>query len=156
MDLCGFAVFQFSMDLCAFSYVMIRIKLRTYVISLLHGTNFAYDKGIFYFLFYAGTVPARYPYSDLECCGTVPVLTPFNGFICICHFSIFNGFTYVCAFSYVMIRIKLRAYAISLPHRTNFAYNRGIFYFLFYAGKLPPVLKKSLHLVFTVLQLSYL
>ena len=74
MDLCVFAIFQFSMDLCAFSYVMIRIKLRTYVISLLHGTNFAYDKGIFYFLFYAGTVPARYPYSDSECCGTVPVL----------------------------------------------------------------------------------
>ena len=68
MDLCVFAIFQFSMDLCAFSYVMIRIKLRTYVISWPHCTNVVYDRGIFYFLFYAGTVPVWY--SDLECCGT--------------------------------------------------------------------------------------
>ena len=34
------------------SYVMIRLKLRKYVISLLQGTNFAYDKGIYKYYFY--------------------------------------------------------------------------------------------------------
>ena len=47
MDLCGFAVFQFSMDLCAFSYVMKLVKVRTYVSYLPHSTNLKYDKGIF-------------------------------------------------------------------------------------------------------------
>ena len=55
MDLCGFAVFQFSiMDLCAFSYVMLRVKLGLYVSSLPYSTNLIYDEGI-YFIF-AGTV----------------------------------------------------------------------------------------------------
>ena len=56
MDLCGFAVFQFSMDLCAFSYVMLRVKLRMYVSSLLYSTNLTYDEGIYLILFFAGTV----------------------------------------------------------------------------------------------------
>ena len=55
MDLCGFAVFQFSMDLCAFSYVMLRAKLRMYVSSLPYSTNFTYNKGIYFILFFAGT-----------------------------------------------------------------------------------------------------
>ena len=33
MNLCGFTVFRFSMDLCGFSYVMLREKLRTYVLE---------------------------------------------------------------------------------------------------------------------------
>ena len=48
MDLCGFAVFQFSMDLCAFSYVMLRVKLHMYVSSLPYTTNLTYDKGIYF------------------------------------------------------------------------------------------------------------
>ena len=56
MDLCGYAVFQFSMDLCAFSYVMLRVKLRMYASSLPYCTNLTYDKGIYFILFFAGTV----------------------------------------------------------------------------------------------------
>ena len=56
MDLCGFAVFRFSMDLCGFSYVMLREKIRKYVSSLPYGTNLTYDKGTFFILFYAGTI----------------------------------------------------------------------------------------------------
>ena len=56
MNLCGFAVFRFSMDLCGFSYVMLREKLRKYVSSLPYGTNLTYDKGTFFILFYAGTI----------------------------------------------------------------------------------------------------
>ena len=56
MDLCGFGVFRFSMDLCAFSYVMLREKFRTYVSSLPYSTNLTYDKGIYFILFYAGTI----------------------------------------------------------------------------------------------------
>ena len=51
-DVCGFAVFQFSMDLCAFSYIMRRVKLRMYVSSLPYSTNLTYDKGIYFILFY--------------------------------------------------------------------------------------------------------
>ena len=60
MDLCGFTVFQFSMDLCAFSYVMLRVKLRMYASSLPYSTNLKYDKGI-YCIFYFLLVP----YNDL-------------------------------------------------------------------------------------------
>ena len=56
MDLCGYAVFQFSMDLCAFSYVMLRVKLPMYVSSLPCGTNLTYDKGIYFISFFAGTI----------------------------------------------------------------------------------------------------
>ena len=56
MDLCGFAVFQFSMDLCAFSYVMLRVKLRMYASCLPYSTNSTYDKEIYFIIFFAGTV----------------------------------------------------------------------------------------------------
>ena len=55
MDLCAFAVFQFSMDLCAFSYVMLRVKLRMYVSSLPYSTNLTYDREIYFILFFVGT-----------------------------------------------------------------------------------------------------
>ena len=56
MDFCGFTVFQFSMDLCAFLYVMLRVKLRMYASSLPYSTNLTYDEGIYLILFFAGTV----------------------------------------------------------------------------------------------------
>ena len=45
-----------SMNLCGFSYVMLREKLRKYVSSLPYSTNLTYDKGTFFILFYAGTI----------------------------------------------------------------------------------------------------
>ena len=56
MDLYGFAIFQFSMDLCAFSYVMLRVKLRMYVSSLPYSTNLTYHREIYFILLFAGTV----------------------------------------------------------------------------------------------------
>ena len=35
------------MDLCAFSYVMLRVKLRMYVSSLPYSTNLTYDREIY-------------------------------------------------------------------------------------------------------------
>ena len=49
-------IFQFSMDLCAFSYVMIRIKLRTYRMShpyhMVQTLDSTKEFIIFYFLYW--------------------------------------------------------------------------------------------------------
>ena len=44
------------MDLCAFSYVMLRVKLRMYVSSLPYSTNLTYNREIHFILFFAGIV----------------------------------------------------------------------------------------------------
>ena len=76
MDLCGFAVFQFSMDLCAFSYVMLRVKLRMYVSSLPYSTNLTYDKGIYFILFFCW-----YRTMIYDCVVPVPSRSKYTHFV---------------------------------------------------------------------------